>query len=661
MAIISFTNYKRGQTTGCMSAVMRYTMQDKKTEFEGQQLVTGINCQPESVYADFMTTKRLYHKTDGVLFYHMVQSFPKGEAVDPVTAHAAALKLAEYYEGYEVLVCTHTDREHIHSHFLINSVNFDTGRKLHIAKEQLQELRQRNDMVCKEFSLPVFQPREQKQKTKTMSIGEYHTAARGQSKKLQLMNIINDCMRHASNREEFIALMESEGYKVRWEKSRKNITYTTPSGWQCRDRLLFGDKYLKENMEYEFRIREEIIYGRAHGPEPARAFTAADSAGVEFTDHAHCHPVSVAGGSDDADTEDRIHRVGSAWNAGVSSKPEITHRPDSGAEQHGEDPEIVDGDDHSAGTGWEEERKAFLRMAGLASGLRPDRSGQMDRTGTAHRGGTAGDGVWHSDSGQQHPQPVSMKPLHAGLYGLAVTGALLDCADCGKPMVLHRAHTMKPEQNHFTCRTYKKDGAEVCSAHYIREVALKEIVLETIRRATEFARSDPERFAAYIQQKQSTEVAKEIRGVERELSTMRKRDGELDVVFKRMYEDSALGRVSNEQFRLLSEAYSKEKAQLAEAIPATEERLEKLRSSMANAKNFIAKARKFTDMTELTPELLRTFVAKIIVYEKEVKYSKHAPQKIHICFRDFNLNETDDMLLCGETTEKADSTIALPA
>lgn len=59
---------------------------------------------------------------------------------------------------------------------------------------------------------------------------------------------------------------------------------------------------------------------------------------------------------------------------------------------------------------------------------------------------------------------------------------------------------MKPEQNHFTCRTYKKDGAEVCSAHYIREVALKEIVLETIRRATEFARSDPERFAAYIQQ-----------------------------------------------------------------------------------------------------------------------------------------------------------------
>lgn len=425
MAIISFTNYKRGQTTGCMGAVMRYTMQDKKTEFEGQRLVTGINCQPESVYEDFMTTKRLYHKTDGVLFYHMVQSFPKGEAVDPATAHAAALKLAEYYEGFDVLVCTHTDREHIHSHFLINSVNFDTGKKLHIAKEQLQELQQRNDAVCMEFNLPVFVPRANPKKSKTMTIGEYHTAARGQSKKLQLMNIINDCMRHASNREEFIALMESEGYKVRWEKSRRNITYTTPTGWQCRDRLLFGDKYLKENMEYEFRIREEIIHGRAHGTEPSRTHTAADSAGAECTDHAHRYPVSSAGGADSVDAEDGRHRMGATRDTGVSSGAEIPHRPDNGAELRGRDAESVDGNKHADETDWEEERKVYLQMAGLASGLRPDRGDQVDRAGTAHRSSAAGDGVRHRDSGQQHPQPVSLKPLHEGLYGLAATGALL--------------------------------------------------------------------------------------------------------------------------------------------------------------------------------------------------------------------------------------------
>ena len=354
MAIISFTNYKRGQTNGCMGAVMRYTMQDKKTEFEGQQLVTGINCQPESVYADFMTTKRLHHKTDGVLLYHMVQSFPKGEAVDPVAAHAAALKLAEYYEGYEVLVCTHTDREHIHSHFLINSVNFDTGKKLHIAKEQLQELRQRNDQVCMEFSLPVFRPADRKQKTKTMTIGEYHTAARGQSKKLQLMNIINDCMRHASNREEFIALMESEGYKVRWETSRRNITYTTPSGWQCRDRLLFGDKYLKEKMEYEFRIRTEIIHGRAVGEEPSRADGAAHTADAASRSASH---ESRVGGSDERPLHTGVPR-GEADRLSQESQRAAGAAPDPDADERTAESGEASGANER--TGWEAEREAFF-------------------------------------------------------------------------------------------------------------------------------------------------------------------------------------------------------------------------------------------------------------------------------------------------------------
>ena len=425
MAIINFTNYKRGQTRGCMGAVMRYTMQEwKTTTADGQKLVTGIGCHPETVYGDFLMTKRLHHKMDGVQFYHMVQSFPKGEKVDPLTAHAAALKLAEYYEGYGVLVSTHVDREHIHSHFLINSVNLDTGKKLHISDSELQELRQRNDQVCMEFNLPVFQPKQHKQETKTMTIGEYHTAARGQSKKLQLMNLINDCMRHASTREEFIVLMESEGYKVRWEKFRKNITYTTPSGWQCRDRLLFGDKYLKENMEYEFRIREEIIYGRAHAAESSH--TAADSAGPEFADHTHRHPVPTAGGVDGIDEEGGRHRMGGTRDTGVSSGHEILHGSDNGAELHDGNPEIVDADDFSAGTGWEEERDTYLQMAGLAFGLRPARSDQVDHVGAAHRGSTAGDGVRYSDSGQQHPQPVSLKPLRAGLYGLAAVGALLE-------------------------------------------------------------------------------------------------------------------------------------------------------------------------------------------------------------------------------------------
>ena len=334
---------------------MNYVMKDEKTVFNGKKLVTGINCTPQTVYGDFMTTKNLYHKTDGVLFYHMIQSFPKGEDVDPLTAHAAALKLAEYYSGHEVLVCTHTDRDHIHSHFLINSVSFETGKKLHIAKEQLQELRQRNDRVCREFSLPVFVPNPNRSKTKSMTVGEYHTAARGDSKKLLLMNVINDCMRHASSKEEFIALMESEGYKVRWENDRKNITYTNPNGWRCRDQKLFGDKYLKEMMELEFAARTKIIYGRTHGEESSRTDEPA-SPRTEFDSAANRDPMRSAGtGGAAGETGTNLFRTESISETAVGGAQFVSDpNADGGTAEVGTAP----GSDGR--TGWEEEREAFL-------------------------------------------------------------------------------------------------------------------------------------------------------------------------------------------------------------------------------------------------------------------------------------------------------------
>ena len=164
-----------------------------------EPLVSGINCQPQSVYDDFLNTKLLYHKDGGVMFYHMVQSFPKGAAVDPRQAHEAARRLAEYFDGCEVLVCTHVDREHIHSHCVINSVNFETGKKLHMAKEQIQELMRRNDAICLEMGLPVFDVPTQQ--ARGMSGAEYHTALKGQSWKLRLMNTIDECMKYAVDKD----------------------------------------------------------------------------------------------------------------------------------------------------------------------------------------------------------------------------------------------------------------------------------------------------------------------------------------------------------------------------------------------------------------------------------------------------------------------------
>ena len=239
-----------------MKSVMRYVSQLSKTRWEGQQLVSGIGCQPETEFDEFLSTKLLHHKDGGVMFYHMVQSFPKGANVDPRTAHEAARQLAGYFEGCEVLVCTHTDREHIHSHCIINSVNFETGRKVHMADEQIQELRVRNDQICEELGLPKFQ-RDKQKRSRGMSNAEYYTADRGESWKFELMRVIDECMRYAGNREEFLALLRAEGYDATWTDSRKNITYTTPDGRKCRDSKLHIEKYLKENMEAEFGYRTE--------------------------------------------------------------------------------------------------------------------------------------------------------------------------------------------------------------------------------------------------------------------------------------------------------------------------------------------------------------------------------------------------------------------
>ncbi len=263
---------------------MKYVAQEAKTQWQDRQLVTGVNCQAQSAYDDFLNTKLLYHKDGGRMFYHLVQSFPSGAEVNPTTAHAAALKLAEQFKDHEVLVCTHTDRDHVHSHLIINSVNFETGRKLHVDGDVIQQLKMVNDQICAELGLPVFElPRERKEKP--ISSREYRVAEKRNSWKYRLINAIDDCMTYAGSKEEFIKLMDEYritptdkcGIGIRWEDTRKNITYTLPSGMRCRDDRLHEEKYLKENMEHEFAIRQEALQRGVEGPEQARSSGGADA------------------------------------------------------------------------------------------------------------------------------------------------------------------------------------------------------------------------------------------------------------------------------------------------------------------------------------------------------------------------------------------------
>ena len=340
-------NYKKGtQTRGCMKSVMRYVSQMSKTLWGGQQLVSGIGCQPETAFDEFLSTKLLHRKDGGVMFYHMVQSFPKGANIDPRTAHEAARRLAGYFEGCEVLVCTHVDREHIHSHCIINSVNFETGKKVHMADEQIQELRVCNDQICEELGLPKFQRDEQKH-SRGMSNAEYYTASKGESWKFELMRVIDECMRYAETREEFLALLRAEGYSANWSLTRKNITYITPDGRKCRDSKLHMTKYLKENMEAEFGYRTEN--------DNTRNVDAAQKADGRGT---------TAGTQRDGD---RAELERDAQNAAqsVSAADAVRYGPENASDES----RSTGSPDRDAGerdrvrrTGWEPEREVFFQL-----------------------------------------------------------------------------------------------------------------------------------------------------------------------------------------------------------------------------------------------------------------------------------------------------------
>ena len=331
-----------------MKSVMRYVSQLSKTLWDGQQLISGIGCQPETAFDEFLSTKLLHHKDGGVMFYHMVQSFPKGANIDPRAAHEAARRLAGYFEGCEVLVCTHVDREHIHSHCIINSVNFETGKKVHIADKQIQELRVRNDQICEELGLPKFQRDEQK-RSRGMSNAEYYTADRGESWKFELMRVIDECMRYAGSREEFLALLRSEGYDATWTDGRKNITYTTPDGRKCRDSKLHIEKYLKENMETEFGYRTEndntrnVDAAQKADGRGTTAGTGRDGDGAEL----------------ERDAQNAARSVSAADAAGCGSE----NAPDEGG-RTGIPNQDADECRKFRETGWEPEREVFFRLQG---------------------------------------------------------------------------------------------------------------------------------------------------------------------------------------------------------------------------------------------------------------------------------------------------------
>lgn len=250
------------------------------------------------------------------------------------------------------------------------------------------------------------------------------------------------------------------------------------------------------------------------------------------------------------------------------------------------------------------------------------------------------------------------KRRRANMAEQNIFSGLVYCLDCGSTMVLHRAHTMDAAKNNFMCSTYKKKGKDVCSGHYIREQELGAILLDDIRRVTHFARQNELRFAEHIRKKQGKEAQQEIAVLQKKIDTMQKRQAELTKLFKRLYEDSVLGRIPDEQYRILSQEYTAEQKEIQEQLPAMEVRLQELKDSSSNITRFIENAKRYSEIPELTAEILRIFIKRVEVGERAEKYSRTAPQEVRIYYRDIGLVDELPQSMADSVAEKIPNEVA---
>ena len=258
MATVIFIKESR-QNPSAMRAVINYCQQEYKTfdRRSKRQLVSGINCDGANSFREFMATKKVYGKADGIFFYQYAQSFSPTEKLTPEQAHELSMEFAEKaWPGQEILVATHCDANHLHSHFVINSVSFESGKKLRQSPSTLRQLRALSDEICLAHGLSILTPYENG--GRRISNREYRARMRGNSWKQKLAEDIDKSMEYSGSREEFVRAMSILGYRMTWTDERKHLTFHCPNGRSCRDKSLPDEKYLKKNIENELDFRENL-------------------------------------------------------------------------------------------------------------------------------------------------------------------------------------------------------------------------------------------------------------------------------------------------------------------------------------------------------------------------------------------------------------------
>jgi hypothetical protein len=244
-----------------IGTVINYITKKEKTEV---RLVSGINCSPETAIDEMKFTKELWNKTGGRQYKHYVQSFPPDEDITPEQAHKIAMKLCrEKFSDYEVMVATHKDRAHIHSHIVVNSVSCIDGHKIQESKKDLQALKDYSDKLCIENGLSICTKNNQAtayKKEKYKAIEKAVTGENGYKSYLtECYKAVKNVAGKAVSREDFISKLKQLGYETVWS-NRKYITFINADGKKIRNSNLtktFKDDFGKEALENGFKINDK--------------------------------------------------------------------------------------------------------------------------------------------------------------------------------------------------------------------------------------------------------------------------------------------------------------------------------------------------------------------------------------------------------------------
>lgn len=203
------------------------------------------------------------------------------------------------------------------------------------------------------------------------------------------------------------------------------------------------------------------------------------------------------------------------------------------------------------------------------------------------------------------------RPTKSGI--VSPFSGLLYCADCGEKLYYSVSNNYKREQAYFFCSSYCKNS-EVCSAHYIREKVVEQIVLESMQRILLNVQVFEKEFARKQMDCYTEDKKKQLAAKRRELSKAKKRIAEIDTLIQRIYEDNASGKLSDERYATLSPSYKEEQKTLKAAIPKMQVYLEDETNKTESLQRFIQKVKQITELKALTPELIHEFVDKIVVY-----------------------------------------------